>query len=86
MCDIVDANVLSGDCTSVYWRDNCIYISNTLICTDIKHEEDYERIKTYVEAATYVCILVKMFTICDPYNNYKATVEYPHVVRTLLLA
>ncbi|KPI87582.1 hypothetical protein ABL78_3333 [Leptomonas seymouri] len=82
---IVRKNAAAKKPTPVHWAHNTIYMGRHVVVRNVTSEELFERLKTYIEAATYLCVLTDIFTIHDAENG-TVTVQYPQFVRSVLLA
>ncbi|CAD2218331.1 hypothetical protein, conserved [Angomonas deanei] len=69
--------------TSVQLHDGHVFMGDDALFRFTGDTNVFQRIKTYIEAATYVCVLTEIFTVYDSLGN--AHVLYPHLVRSLLL-
>jgi hypothetical protein len=82
---IVRKNAAAKKPTPVLWEHNTIYMGRHAIVRNVTSEAVFERLKTYIEAATYLCVLSSIFTIHDA-DRGSLTVQYPQFVRSVLLA
>lgn len=82
---IIRKNAAAKKSTPVLWEHNAIYMGRHVIVRNVTSEALFERLKTYIEAATYLCVLTNVFSIHDAERG-TVTVQYPQFVRSVLLA
>ncbi|KPA85601.1 hypothetical protein ABB37_00011 [Leptomonas pyrrhocoris] len=82
---IVRKNAAAKKSTPVQWTHNTIYMGRHVIVRNVTSETLFERLKTHIEAVTYLCVVANIFTIHDA-DRSTVTVTYPQLVRSVLLA
>lgn len=82
---IIKKNVAAKRPTAVQWRHNSIYMGSHVIFRDVCDEALFQRLKTYIESATYLCVLADVYSIHDA-ETKTVSVMYPFFIRSVLLA
>ncbi|KAG5479023.1 hypothetical protein LSCM1_02865 [Leishmania martiniquensis] len=82
---ILRKNAVNQRSTLIRWKSNTIYMGRHAIVRDVMTKALFERLKTYIEAASYLCVLASVFSIEDTEKG-TLTVQYPQFIRSVLLA
>lgn len=82
---IVRRSAASKESTPVRWEHNTLFMGRHAIIRGVGSEALFQRLKTYVEAATYLCVLANVYAIDDAERG-TVTVQYPQFIRSVLLA
>ncbi|CCW61934.1 unnamed protein product [Phytomonas sp. EM1] len=83
VCDIVRSSLTAKRPMSIRLESGSIYMGQFHICHGVPSKACFERLKTYLEAATYACVLVHFFSYEDDITR-EVKVQYPKLVRSLL--
>ncbi|KAG5504902.1 hypothetical protein JKF63_04348 [Porcisia hertigi] len=82
---IIRKNAAKNEPTPVRWEKNTVFMGRHAILRGVTSKALFQRLKTYIEAATYLCVLANVFSIEDPERG-TLTVQYPQFIRSVLLA
>ncbi|KAK7196523.1 hypothetical protein NESM_000590000 [Novymonas esmeraldas] len=81
---IIRQSTARREATPVRWANNALYMGRHAIVRDVTTATLFQRLKTYIEAATYLCVLSNVYTIADAETG-SVTVQYPQFIRSVLL-
>ncbi|TPP45392.1 hypothetical protein CGC21_32885 [Leishmania donovani] len=82
---IIRQSAARKESAPVRWKSNTLYMGRHVIVRNVATKALFQRLKTYIEAATYLCVLAKVFSIKDAEKG-TLTVQYPQFIRSVLLA
>ncbi|CAM45061.1 conserved hypothetical protein [Leishmania braziliensis MHOM/BR/75/M2904] len=82
---IIRQSAADKESASVHWRNKTIYMGRHLVLRGVATKALFQRLKTYIEAAAYLCVLAKVFSIEDTERG-TPLVQYPQFIRGVLLA
>lgn len=83
VCGIIRESMKEKRPTTLRWNEEAVYMGQYCILRHVSREATFQRLKTYIEAATYACILVQLYAVSNP--SAAPSVQYPHLLRSLLV-
>lgn len=82
---IIRQSAARNESAPVRWKNSRLYMGRHAIVCNVTTKALFQRLKTYIEAATHLCVLAKVFSIKDAAKG-TLTVQYPQFIRSVLLA
>ncbi|KAG5479175.1 hypothetical protein LSCM4_01764 [Leishmania orientalis] len=82
---IIRNSAVNQRSTLIRWKNKMLFMGRHAIVRDVATETLFERLKTYIEAASYLCVVASVFSIKDT-GKGTLMVQYPQFIRSVLLA
>ncbi|KAG5501605.1 hypothetical protein JIQ42_05452 [Leishmania sp. Namibia] len=82
---IIRNSAVNERSTLIRWKNKMLFMGRHAIVRDVATKTLFERLKTYIEAASYLCVVASVFSIKDT-GKGTLMVQYPQFIRSVLLA
>ncbi|KAG5505383.1 hypothetical protein GH5_03402 [Leishmania sp. Ghana 2012 LV757] len=82
---IIRNSAVNQRSTLIRWKNKTLFMGRHAIVRNVATKTLFERLKTYIEAASYLCVVASVFSIKDT-GKGTLMVQYPQFIRSVLLA